>query len=177
MNPTPKKLIVGALVVLLVVVLMKHLTLLLGLLLGLALISAPLWSRLLAGRLIDGVFDIGSWLHHKRQSQVGEGCVYYRGQRLGSFEDTQDRHWLDLADVRELVPDLPSAASLRRRFPEQVQTQDRVDWILVETLIELLKSSSDIRIVKFKNWLRRELQTPASAARRRSSTIIYPPNR
>jgi hypothetical protein len=94
----------------------------------------------------------------------------HRGHMIDILEDEARHRWLRLADVRKVIPGLPSDPALRHQFPAGVQAlaPSTALRIQAESLAEYLQKSTEPDSLKFKLWLEREVMFPARQVRARS---------
>ncbi len=93
-----------------------------------------------------------------------EGRYYaFRGRHVDIDIDSRATCWVSTADVRKMIPSLPSEAVLMRLHPGLVkETGDPLLWrIAPEALKQVLAKSSDADVGKFLNWLETEVAMPA----------------
>lgn len=91
----------------------------------------------------------------------------YRGRPMTVREDLAGERWIRTEDVRSIVLTLPRDEVLARRVPGAVGRMDgqKGVFFLAEELRKYLDRSHDEGTIRFRNWLQREVISPAERAR------------
>jgi len=87
----------------------------------------------------------------------------YRGMSLDIDIDERAVCWISTADVRKLVPNLPTEPVLVRVYSGQVkESGDPRQWrITIHALSLFLSKSTDADCTKFGAWLEKDVARPA----------------
>ncbi len=87
----------------------------------------------------------------------------YRGMSLDIDIDERAVCWISTADVRKLVPTLPTEPVLVRVYSGQVKESGHPrQWrITIDALSQFLSKSTDADNTKFGTWLEKDVARPA----------------
>lgn len=130
-------------------------------------LGAPLFGVALARPVIDGMGRYHGFAKFMAFRKVNGRAFDFKGNAIDIEEDTDGYRWLQIADVRKVMPHLPGDKTLQAIYGEGVQTLDGsgVLRIQAETLLKHLDKASDPPSLRFKVWLQRAVVHPAAKSR------------
>lgn len=131
--------------------------------------AAPLFGGLLAGPILEVLSASRRATRELAYADVKGQYFEHRGHRLRVVEDERHHRWVRVADVRRLIPRLPSNGALRAQFPEGLRDEAAAVGTVMhaDALLLYLEKSTEPESVKFKNWLARDVVRPAATIRDR----------
>lgn len=149
-----------------------------------AVFASVIAAVMLARPIVDALFDAPRALAALALCEV-EGRAYaFRGVPIAVSEDDAGARYVSIATVRRVVPTLARDAVLHRLLPSGLVTSpshetsgllsSRDTYARVDELADLFVKSQDADTIRFKNWLRREVDYPSEAARRAGRTPTSP---
>jgi hypothetical protein len=91
----------------------------------------------------------------------------YKGRPLTVREDLEGDRWIRTDDIRCIVLNLPRDEVLARRAPAGIGCMDgqKGVFFLAQELSSYLDRSHDEGTIRFRNWLQREVISPAERAK------------
>lgn len=133
---------------------------------GLA-VSAPVFGVLLARPVLNGL-EGSHWLAKALALRKINGRYFsFKGMAVDIEEDTGGHRWLQISDVRKVIPHLPHDRTLQALYGEGVRPfgGSGVLRIQAETLLKHLDQARDPLSLRFKVWLQRAVVHPAAGGR------------
>ncbi|MFZ5549585.1 MAG: hypothetical protein ACOZJX_12885 [Pseudomonadota bacterium] len=127
------------------------------------LFMAPALGVAFAHPLIEAVAALSGRAHEQIWRDVAGRHHAFQGQAVDVWTDDEGHAWLALAGVRRIVPGLPPDGHLARLAGErwQAAAPGRLARLRADALTELLHRATDVRTLKFRRWLERDVMLPA----------------
>lgn len=91
----------------------------------------------------------------------------YKGITIHVLEDDDYQCWIPLADLRKVMPRTPVEATLAIAYPGRVQRVGDAKQVCLrdDAVIEHLGKQTDPAAIKFRNWVEKDVASPARRRR------------
>ncbi|MCG2591730.1 hypothetical protein LZ009_02945 [Ramlibacter sp. XY19] len=130
-------------------------------------VAAPIFGAALARPLIDLVGELAGEVKRAALADL-EGRNYeFRGMRFDIADHVDGYRWISVRDVRKVLRAMPRDAVLRAQFPADLLHDEGLkgDRIRAEALLAYLRKATETDSIKFRNWLEKDVVSPAAKAR------------
>ncbi len=129
--------------------------------------SAPVWGLFFALPILDGASAFGRFVRYLSWRDVDGRYYEHRGIWIDVVEDAQRERFVRLEHVRQILPDLASTPSLRRRYADRTLTREDLAYLRDDALLDYLGERTSPDAVKLKIWLEKTVALPGRNARAR----------
>ena len=134
--------------------------------------AAVILSPGLAAAVARPLINLTASLHGEARAHVwksAQGRHYaYKGITIQVLEDDDHQCWIPLSAITRVMPQTPAEATLAIAYPGRVQKVGvaGVPCLRDDAAIEHLGKHNDPNAIKFRNWIERDVATPARLRRK-----------
>lgn len=130
-------------------------------------LCAPLFAVVLAAPILEAFGQIPYLARLLRYRGFHGRYFEYKGTQIVVHQDDDGHRWIELANVRSLLGQLPGDAQLARSHANAFAPAQagRGSALRADALHDELRPLADARAIGFRNWLQREVIFPAQKAR------------